>query len=84
MAEDAVRTFNEDPQTFVFLLNAGQLAAGLTLSVASHVILLEPFTNPSEEAQAMNRCHRIGQSKEVCCTVYYAPWSVPPRLSAPS
>ena len=84
MAEDAVRTFNEDPQTFVFLLNAGQLAAGLTLSIASHVILLEPFTNPSEEAQAMNRCHRIGQSKEVCCTVYYSPWSAPSPLSAPS
>eukprot|EP00960_Hanusia_phi_P033229 750354-Hanusia_phi.AAC.2 len=83
-SEEAVRTFNEDPLVSVFLLNAGQLAAGLTLSVASRVILLEPFTNPSEEAQAMNRCHRIGQTKEVSCSIYYAPRSHLPLSSPPS
>jgi E3 ubiquitin-protein ligase SHPRH len=58
---DAVATFNSEQSCGVFLLHAGTAAAGLTLTAARHVFLLEPFLSAAEEAQAMNRAHRIGQ-----------------------
>ena len=58
---EAVATFNSDKSCGVFLLHAGTAAAGLTLTAARHVFLLEPFLSAAEEAQAMNRAHRIGQ-----------------------
>ena len=57
----AVKRFSTDPSCRDFLLHAGQAAAGLTLTAARHVVLLEPFMRAGEEAQALNRCHRIGQ-----------------------
>lgn len=66
----------------VFLLHAGQAAAGLTLTAASHVFLMEPFMKSGEQAQAMNRCHRIGQKKDVTCTLYYTPGTIEERMEA--
>jgi len=80
--EDAVRDFNRDPDVKVFLLHAGQAAAGLTLTAASHVFLMEPFLRAGEELQAMNRCHRIGQQNKVSCTIYYHPGTIEERMLA--
>ena len=64
-AARAVARFREDPECRVLLLHAGSAAAGLTLTHADLVILLEPFLSPGDEAQAANRVHRIGQQDEV-------------------
>jgi E3 ubiquitin-protein ligase SHPRH len=47
--EKAVKVFNEDASISVFLLHAGQAAAGLTLTAASHVFLMEPFMKAGEQ-----------------------------------
>jgi hypothetical protein len=51
--------------------HAGTAAAGLTLTQADLVVLLEPFLSPGDEAQAANRVHRIGQTRPVRCVTYY-------------
>jgi len=76
----AVHTFNTNPNCTVLLLHAGPAASGLTLTVARHVILLEPFLKSGEEAQALNRCHRIGQTRPVECQVFYYQKSVEERM----
>ena len=79
---EAVRTFNEAAASDcgVFLLHAGQAAAGLTLTVARRVVLLEPFLKAGEEQQALNRCHRIGQTRPVLCTTLYCGGTVEERM----
>jgi hypothetical protein len=42
----------------------------VNLTAANHVHLLEPHWNPMAEAQAVDRVHRIGQSREVLTTRY--------------
>jgi len=80
--EVAVATWTQRPSCRVFLLHAGAAAAGLTLVAARHIFLLEPFDKPGQELQALNRCHRIGQSMPVQCTIYYARRTVEERLLA--
>lgn len=64
----AVRSFMEDPDVAVMLVSLTAGNAGLNLTAASQVILCEPFWNPFTEEQAIDRAHRIGQTREV--TVY--------------
>jgi SNF2 family DNA or RNA helicase len=52
----------------VFLLSLRAGAAGLTLTAASRVFLLEPSLDPAVEQQAVARVHRIGQKAEVLIT----------------
>ena len=48
---------------FLISLKAGGL--GLNLTAADYVFILDPWWNPAVEAQAVDRAHRIGQSKRV-------------------
>jgi SNF2 family DNA or RNA helicase len=38
---------------------------GLNLTAADYVFLLDPWWNPAIEAQAIDRAHRIGQTRRV-------------------
>uniref|UniRef100_A0AAY4A1U3 DNA excision repair protein ERCC-6-like n=1 Tax=Denticeps clupeoides TaxID=299321 RepID=A0AAY4A1U3_9TELE len=49
----------------ILLLTAKVGAEGLTLTAADRVIIAEPSWNQSEDAQAVDRAHRIGQEREV-------------------
>ena len=49
----------------VFLISLKAGGVGLNLTSADTVILYDPWWNPAVEAQAMDRTHRIGQSKPV-------------------
>ena len=45
---------------------------GLNLTAASHVVHYDRCYNPAREAQATDRCHRIGQKEEVTVRVLSA------------
>lgn len=62
---DALVTFEDDPSYNVILVSLKAGNVGLNLTCANHVILSEPFWNPYVEDQAVDRSHRIGQSREV-------------------
>jgi SNF2 family DNA or RNA helicase len=49
----------------VFLISLKAGGTGLTLTEADYVILLDPWWNPATEAQAVDRVHRIGQTRKV-------------------
>ncbi|KAL1545370.1 helicase-like transcription factor CHR28 isoform X1 [Salvia divinorum] len=61
----AVKDFNTDPEVDVMLmsLKAGNL--GLNMVAACRVILLDLWWNPTTEDQAIDRAHRIGQTRTV-------------------
>lgn len=55
----------DDENTFVFLLSTRAGGQGITLTAADTVIIYDSDWNPQNDLQAMARCHRIGQKKEV-------------------
>ncbi len=62
---ELVDTFQSDPSKTVFLLSLKAAGFGLNLTAASYAILFDPWWNPAAEAQAIDRIHRIGQTKPV-------------------
>ncbi|MFE1644031.1 SNF2-related protein [Microbacterium sp. P01] len=52
-----------DAKVFLISLKAGGF--GLNLTEADYVFLLDPWWNPASEAQAVDRTHRIGQTRQV-------------------
>ncbi|KAI0128171.1 hypothetical protein F4776DRAFT_198360 [Hypoxylon sp. NC0597] len=63
-----VQKFMDTADVKVMLVSLSAGNAGLNLTAATHIIILEPFWNPFIEEQAIDRAHRIGQKKKV--TVY--------------
>ncbi|KAI9702173.1 MAG: hypothetical protein M1820_006255 [Bogoriella megaspora] len=61
----AVNDFLGKPQYKIMLVSLKAGNAGLNLTAASQVIILDPFWNPFIEEQAIDRAHRIGQSRPV-------------------
>ena len=51
---------------FLISLKAGGF--GLNLTAADYCFLLDPWWNPAIEAQAVDRTHRIGQTRNVMGT----------------
>ena len=61
--ERAVQNFqnNDDCRVFLISLKAG--GVGLNLTAADYVYIVDPWWNPAVEQQAIDRTHRIGQTK---------------------
>ncbi len=53
---------------------------GLNLTSASNVYLLDPWWNPASEEQAIDRVHRLGQTKPVTVTRFYVQNSIEERI----
>ena len=63
--QKVVGEFQEDPECKVFLVSLKAGGVGLNLTAAEYVYLLDPWWNPAVEAQAIDRAHRIGQTRRV-------------------
>ena len=63
--EARVEQFQNDPNLKLFLISLKAGGLGLNLYAAEYVYLLDPWWNPAVEAQAIDRAHRIGQTRQV-------------------
>ncbi len=63
--KQVVDQFQNDPACSVFLISLKAGGLGLNLTEAEYVFLLDPWWNPAVEAQAIDRAHRVGQTKQV-------------------
>jgi hypothetical protein len=57
--------FNGDTRIFVFILSTRSGGIGVNLTGADTVIFYDSDWNPTMDAQAQDRCHRIGQTRDV-------------------
>jgi SNF2 family DNA or RNA helicase len=57
--------FQEDPDCRLFLVSLKAGGQGLNLTAADYIYILDPWWNPAVEAQAVDRAHRIGQTRRV-------------------
>jgi len=62
---DLVAQFQNDPAIKTFLISLKAGGVGLNLTAADYVYLVDPWWNPATEDQAIDRTHRIGQTKKV-------------------
>lgn len=65
---DTVHDFQTRPDIFIFLLSTRAGGLGINLTAADTVIFYDSDWNPTIDSQAMDRAHRLGQTKQV--TVY--------------
>jgi len=76
----AINAFNQDNSIKIFLISMKAGGLGLNLVSASHVMLLDPWWNPATEEQAIDRVHRLGQTKPVFVTRFIIQGSVEEKI----
>jgi SNF2 domain-containing protein/helicase-like protein len=59
------KAFNADPARFGMMLTLSAGGVGLDLQSANYVLLYDRWWNPAVEDQAVDRVHRLGQSRQV-------------------
>lgn len=67
---EALEAFSHDDEVTCILVSITAGGLGLNLTAASRVFVMEPQFNPAQEAQAIERVHRLGQKREVMITKY--------------
>uniref|UniRef100_A0A3B0MK29 DEAD-box family helicase, putative n=1 Tax=Theileria annulata TaxID=5874 RepID=A0A3B0MK29_THEAN len=65
MRQKIINRFNENTKIFLFISSTRTGGVGITLTGADTVIFYDTDWNPAIDRQAMDRCHRIGQTKDV-------------------
>ncbi|MEO6071620.1 MAG: DEAD/DEAH box helicase [Chitinophagaceae bacterium] len=63
--QKAIESFQNDEETRVFLISLKAGGVGLNLTAADYVYIVDPWWNPAVEQQAIDRTHRIGQTKNI-------------------
>lgn len=63
--EKAIQSFQNDEDCRVFLISLKAGGVGLNLTAADYVYIVDPWWNPAVEQQAIDRTHRIGQTKNI-------------------
>jgi superfamily II DNA or RNA helicase len=63
--EKAIQSFQNTDEVRVFLISLKAGGVGLNLTAADYVYIVDPWWNPAVEQQAIDRTHRIGQTKNI-------------------
>ncbi|MFT3902585.1 MAG: SNF2-related protein [Niabella sp.] len=63
--EKAIQNFQNNDEVRVFLISLKAGGVGLNLTAADYVYIVDPWWNPAVEQQAIDRTHRIGQTKNI-------------------
>ncbi len=63
--EKAIKNFQANDECRVFLISLKAGGVGLNLTAADYVYIVDPWWNPAVEQQAIDRTHRIGQTKNI-------------------
>lgn len=75
-----VTKFQDDQTVRVFLISLKAGGTGLNLTEADYVFLVDPWWNPAVENQAIDRCYRIGQKKNVIAVRLICPNTVEEKI----
>ncbi|WIA19197.1 hypothetical protein OEZ85_003842 [Tetradesmus obliquus] len=78
--ERAIADFESCVEVMALIVSLKAAALGLNLTVANHVVLLDLWWNPTTEEQAIDRAHRIGQTRPVQVTRITIPGTVEERI----
>ena len=63
--DHGMHAFQNDPETFIYLVSTRAGGLGINLTAASNVIFYDSDWNPQMDLQAIARAHRIGQKKNL-------------------
>ena len=78
--EEAVSSFQNDPEVQVFLISLKAGGVGLNLQAADYVFLYDPWWNEAVERQAIDRAHRMGQKNIVIARKYLVAESIEEKI----
>jgi len=78
--EERVNNFQSNDEVRVFLISLKAGGTGLNLTEADYVYLVDPWWNPSVENQAIDRCYRIGQKKNVVAVRLISPNTIEDKI----
>jgi SNF2 family DNA or RNA helicase len=77
----ALDAFKDDDNITILLATLGAGGVGLNLTAASKVYVMEPQYNPAAVAQAVDRIHRLGQTREVTTVQFVMKDSIEEKIS---
>ncbi|TWJ00826.1 SNF2 family DNA or RNA helicase [Mucilaginibacter frigoritolerans] len=78
--QQVIEEFQNDSEVRVFLISLKAGGTGLNLTEADYVYLVDPWWNPAVENQAIDRCHRIGQDKNIVAVRLICPDTIEEKI----
>ncbi|OUJ74250.1 DEAD/DEAH box helicase [Hymenobacter crusticola] len=75
-----VQAFQQEEGARVFLISLKAGGTGLNLTEADYVYIVDPWWNPAVENQAIDRSHRLGQTKKVVAVRLICPDTVEEKM----
>lgn len=70
--QDLIDQYHAEEDILVFLLSTKAGGFGINLACANKVVIFDSSFNPHDDAQASDRAHRVGQTREVEIVRYVA------------
>ncbi|KAI1721725.1 DEAD/DEAH box helicase domain-containing protein [Ditylenchus destructor] len=80
--QELINQFNANESIPIFLLSTKAGGLGINLTAANHIIIHDIDINPYNDKQAEDRCHRMGQTREVFVTRFVSKGTVEESMLA--